>query len=120
MSSFRSDAHGTPLRLRSQNRSRMRPRKHRFVIGREINQTLYPVDVVRRSLDRGYGERVGEEESIFYWPGWRDVEEDGTIILKARGYDQSGAHWTGWVEIGPDHADFALWHWIIARRGSPR
>ena len=34
---------------------------------------------------------------------------------KARGYDLSGAHWTGWVEISPDHADFALWQWIIAR-----
>ncbi len=35
--------------------------------------------------------------------------------MKARGYDQFGAHWTGWAEIAPDDPDFGLWAWILTR-----
>src|SRR5262249_30526979 len=49
------------------------------------------------------------------WREWREVQDDGTIIMKARGYDQFGAHWTGWVEIAPDGPDFGLWTWILSQ-----
>ncbi len=55
------------------------------------------------------------EESIYYWQEWRSIRDDGTIVMKARGYDQFGAHWTGWTEITPDDPDFGLWTWILAR-----
>ena len=35
--------------------------------------------------------------------------------MKARGYDQFGAHWTGWVEVAPDGPDFGLWTWILSQ-----
>ena len=43
------------------------------------------------------------------------MQDDGTIIMKARGYDQFGAHWTGCVEIAPDGPDFGLWTWILSQ-----
>lgn len=87
----------------------------RFVLRREIREVLHPAEVIRRSLDGLYGEWVGREESIYYWWEWRDVLDDGTIVMKARGYDQFGAHWTGWAKIAPDDPDFGLWTWILAR-----
>jgi hypothetical protein len=87
----------------------------RFVVEREISETLYPTEVIRRSLDGLYGEWVGQEESIYYWREWRAMQDDGTIIMKARGYDQFGSHWTGWVEIAPDGPDFGLWTWILSQ-----
>jgi Type II secretion system (T2SS), protein E, N-terminal domain len=89
--------------------------KLRFVLDQEIREVLHPAEVIRRSLDGLYGEWVGGEESIYYWREWRNVLDDGTIVMKARGYDQFGAHWTGWAEITPDGPDFGLWTWILAR-----
>jgi hypothetical protein len=60
-------------------------------------------------------EWVGQEEAIYYWREWRELQDDGTIIMKASGYDQFGAHWTGWVEIAPDGPDFGLWTWILSQ-----
>ena len=71
--------------------------------------------MIRRSLDGLYGEWVGQEESIYYWREWREVQDDGTIIMNARGYDLFGAHWTGWVETAPDGPDFGLWSWILSQ-----
>jgi hypothetical protein len=87
----------------------------RFVLGREIREVFHPAEVIRRSLDGLYGEWVGREESIYYWREWRSIRDDSTIVMKARGYDQFGAHWTGCVEIAPDNPDFGLWTWILAR-----
>jgi len=86
-----------------------------FLLERDIVETLYPGELIRRSLDELYGERVEQEETIFYWRRWRDVREDGTIVMKARGYDRLGAHWTGWITITCDDEDFALWSWLLAR-----
>ena len=91
--------------------------KVRFVLDREIREVLHPAEVIRRSLDGLYGEWVGGEESIYYWPEWRSIRDDGTIVMKARGYDQFGAHWTGWAEFTPDDPDFGLWTWILTRAG---
>lgn len=87
----------------------------RFVLDREIRAVLHPAEVIRRSLDVLYGEWVGREGSLYYWREWRDILDDGTIVMKARGYDQFGAHWTGWAEIAPGDPDFGLWTWILAR-----
>jgi hypothetical protein len=87
----------------------------RFVVEREISETLYPTEAIRRSLDRLYGKWVGQEESIYYWREWREVQDDGTITMKARGYDQFGAQRTGWVETAPDGLDFGRWTWILSQ-----
>lgn len=87
----------------------------RFFLDREIREVVHPLDVIRRSLDGLYGEWVGQEESIFYWREWRNILDDGTIVMKVRGYDQFGTQWTGWANIAPDDPDFGLWTWILAR-----
>ena len=88
----------------------------RFVLDREVCEVLHPAEVIRSSLDELYGARVEQEGSIYYWREWRNILDDGTIVMKARGYDRSGAHWTGWAEIAPDDPDFGLWTWILTRR----
>ena len=52
----------------------------RYVVEREISETLYPAEVIRRSLDGLYGEWVGQKESIYNWREWRETQDDGTII----------------------------------------
>ncbi|MFO0957872.1 MAG: hypothetical protein U0800_10495 [Isosphaeraceae bacterium] len=89
--------------------------KIRFVVDRDVSESLYPLDVIRRSLDGLYGLRVEQEESIFYWREWRDVQEDGTIVIKVSWYDRFGSHYTGWSEIAPDCPDYTLWTWLLSQ-----
>jgi hypothetical protein len=38
----------------------------------------------------------------FYWPDVACIMDDGTVAIKATGYDEEGAHWTGerrWDQI---------------------
>jgi hypothetical protein len=86
-----------------------------FVLGCEVHEVVYPAEAIRRALDDHYGEEWFEdsEPSVYYWRRWRDVLDDGTIVVKTSWYDRN-SHMTGWTEIAPDHIDFGLWTWIIA------
>lgn len=86
-----------------------------FVLGREVHQIKCPAEAIRRALDEHYGEERFEDSdlSAYYWREWRNVLDDGTIIIKTSWYDNR-SHMTGWTEISADHLDFGLWTWIIA------
>jgi hypothetical protein len=63
-------------------------------------------------------ERIGDfGPTTFYWHEWSRYREDGTLEMKASGYAEDGSHWTGQVEIPPDHADYPLWKWILEQVG---
>jgi hypothetical protein len=63
-------------------------------------------------------QRIGDFRPItFYWREWGRYREDGTLEMKASGYDGEGAHWTGHVEIPRHHADYRLWKWILEQSG---
>ena len=89
--------------------------KVEFVLSCEVHEVIFPSEAIRRALDDHYGEEWFEDSelSTFYWRRWRDVLDDGTVVIKTSWYDRT-SHMTGWTEIAPDHPDFGLWTWIIA------
>ena len=60
------------------------------------------------------------EPSTFYWTKYCGFCDDGTLEMKATGYEQEDgdlAHWTGYIEIPPDHQDYLFWNWVIQQKG---
>jgi len=86
-----------------------------FVLKGEVCEVVHPPKLIQASLDELYGPWVGGEESIYYWREWHDVREDGTIVMKTRGYTEFGGHWTGWTETAPTDMDYPLWNWICSQ-----
>ncbi len=59
-------------------------------------------------------ERVCETgATTFYWREWAAIADDGTLQMKVSGYDEEGSHWTGAMDLPPDHRDYSLWMWIL-------
>jgi len=85
-----------------------------FVLNREIRQVVHPAAVVREAIRRHYGE--GKEDHdldvCWCWPTWRHVAPDGTLDIKASGWE-GNTHWTGSREIKPDDPDYAFWRWLV-------
>ena len=51
----------------------------------------------------------------WYWPDWHSVDSDGTLHVKASGY-QGGSHWTGDRAISPAEPEYDFWRWVVAQK----
>jgi len=61
-------------------------------------------------------ERIADTNPItFYWPTMSEVALDGTITMRATGYDEE-AHWTGVRHFAPDTSDYLFWRWVVEHR----
>ena len=52
-----------------------------------------------------------EAALVFYYPGVSSFEPDGTLVMRASGYE-GDIHWSGQHRVTPDDPDFALWCWL--------
>lgn len=90
--------------------------KVQFLLGREVRQLIYPAAAVREAILRHYGgaepDEDGDLDVCWCWPTCRHVAADGTLDIKASGW-QGNTHWTGWREVKPDDPDYAFWRWLI-------
>ena len=46
------------------------------------------------------------------------LHENGLLTIKASGYD-GNEHWTGWLTIAPEEADYKFWHWLVCVKQVP-
>jgi hypothetical protein len=61
-------------------------------------------------------ERIVDTEPItFYWPTMSKIAPDGTITMRATGYDE-GSHWTGVRHFTRDTSDYQFWSWVVKHR----
>ncbi len=61
-------------------------------------------------------ERIADTEPVtFYWPRMSEIASDGTITMRATGYNKEG-HWTGVCRFPPDVSDYRFWCWVIEHR----
>lgn len=49
-----------------------------------------------------------ERPVTFYWPGTSSFRADGTLVMRATGYE-GDRHWTGEHVVAPDDQDYAMW-----------
>lgn len=55
----------------------------------------------------------------WYRPGYHGFDDDGTLYIKASGYEGRGAyfsHWTGEFEISPTQPDYDFWCWFVDQK----
>jgi hypothetical protein len=51
----------------------------------------------------------------WYWPDWHSIDADGTLRVKASGYD-GDSHWSGEQTITPAESDYEFWRWLVAQK----
>jgi hypothetical protein len=51
----------------------------------------------------------------WYWPGWHSVDADGTLHVKASGW-QGDSHWTGEQAFSPAEPEYDFWRWLVAQK----
>jgi hypothetical protein len=51
----------------------------------------------------------------WYWPDWHGVDSDGTLHVKASGW-QGGSHWTGEIAIGTEKPEYTFWRWFVGQK----
>ncbi len=56
-------------------------------------------------------------DSTFYNPAWHQIDDNGTLHVKASGYS-GDFHWTGTLTVEPTQPDYALWMWIISEKNT--
>src|SRR5688572_14960389 len=78
----------------------------RFVLCRECNAgRLY---VPSENWDQ-----FTEGDAItWHWPDWHSVDADGTLHVKASGW-QGDCHWTGEHAVGPADPEYNFWRWLV-------
>jgi hypothetical protein len=52
----------------------------------------------------------------FYWPSVCCIMDDRTVAIRATGYDEEGAHWTGERRWSSDSPDYGFWRWIFEHK----
>ena len=82
--------------------------RHRLgvLFNREIVEEVHPRSAILKAISRqlrGYVPKEGESHNSlsWVWPGWSGVLADGTLRIKASGWDNRG-HWSG-AKIGRAH-----------------
>jgi hypothetical protein len=50
----------------------------------------------------------------FYYPAMHELRPDGTIVLRATGYEGDW-RWTGVRSFSPDSQDYGFWRWAITQ-----
>ena len=72
-----------------------------WILGRI--QQLYDVEI------------AAEADSSCFWPHWHSFNND-ILTIKMSGYEASGAHWTGRVEVKPNDTDYKFYVWLVSNR----
>lgn len=44
------------------------------------------------------------------------LHEDGTLTIKASGWEDGETHWTGWMSLVPTDLDYDFWYWMAFTR----
>jgi hypothetical protein len=55
------------------------------------------------------------DDIIWYWPEWHSVDSDGTLHVKASGW-QGGSHWSGETAISPEKTEYEFWRWFVTQK----
>src|SRR5262249_59324050 len=57
---------------------------------------------------------VASTAITWYWPDWSRFDSDGTLHVKASGY-QGDSHWTGENVFIPEQPEYGFWWWVLAQ-----
>ena len=52
-----------------------------------------------------------DTSTIFYYPGMSSFQPDGTLVMRASGYE-GDCHWSGEHRVPPDDPDYKFWCWL--------
>jgi hypothetical protein len=55
------------------------------------------------------------KDITFYYPGASSVERDGSIIMRATGWEGT-EHWTGAHKVKADAPDIGFWQWMVSQK----
>lgn len=49
-------------------------------------------------------------------PKYHSLHDDGSLTIKASGWEEDSEHWTGFITLLPGESDYDFWHWVVFTR----
>jgi len=54
--------------------------------------------------------------SRFFNPKYHSLHDDGSLTIKASGWEKDSEHWIGFITLLPGDSDYGFWHWMAFTR----